>query len=96
MPHISFKAKKNSTFVEDNVFLFKTKPYNGVSKIAVDYKNKLFLLSLKEKGDDNYILKVDKTTRISPIDIIKTAINKYVDKIDGDIIFSIHLYQLTN
>jgi tRNA (guanine-N7-)-methyltransferase len=88
MPHISFKAKKNSTFVEDNVFLFKTKPYNGVSKIAVDYKNKLFLLSLKEKGDDNYILKVDKTTRISPIDIIKTAINKYVDKIDGDIIFS--------
>ncbi|WP_044415293.1 tRNA (guanosine(46)-N7)-methyltransferase TrmB [Halarcobacter anaerophilus] len=98
MPHIVFD-KKNRELVtpskyEDFSFDFVAKSYNFTNKprkpeykIAVKKDNKKFFLTLKQKGE-NSLLKVDKVTRISPVQIVKDAINSYAKVVDANIVFS--------
>ncbi|PLY07520.1 MAG: tRNA (guanosine(46)-N7)-methyltransferase TrmB [Arcobacter sp.] len=98
MPHIVFN-KYNKQLVtpskkDDVTFNFQAKSYNFTQKernteykISVTKDNKEFLLTLKTK-DENYLLKADKVTRITPVQLIKDSLNSYVSSVEGNIIFS--------
>jgi tRNA (guanine-N7-)-methyltransferase len=98
MPHIVFD-KFNKQLVtpsknDDVAFNFIAKSYNFTEKIRnTEYKicvtkeNKEFLLTLKNK-DDNYLLKSDKVTRVSPVQLVKDALNDYIKAVEANIIFS--------
>ncbi|PHO10171.1 tRNA (guanosine(46)-N7)-methyltransferase TrmB [Malaciobacter canalis] len=97
MPHIVFNNEKNikTPFEKNGVdFKFCAKSYNFTKedrrveyKIGVSYENKEFLLTLKDKND-NRMLKADKVTRVTPVTLVKDALNAYVDEIGANIIFS--------
>lgn len=98
MPHIVFDKfnKKLVTPSKNNdvAFNFVAKSYNFTEKvrnteykICVTKEDKEFLLTLKNK-DDNYLLKSDKVTRISPVQLVKDALNDYVKAVEANIIFS--------
>ncbi|WP_072681879.1 tRNA (guanosine(46)-N7)-methyltransferase TrmB [Arcobacter sp. LA11] len=98
MPHIVFD-KFNKELVtplkkEDVSFDFIAKSYNFTEKIrkteykiCVEKENKKFLLTLKEK-DENYLLKADKVTRVTPVQLVKDALNDYANEVEANIIFS--------
>jgi len=97
MPHIVFNKTDliNTPSSKDGVeFKFIAKSYNFTThernteyKIAVENQGKEFLLTLKNKDDDQMI-KIDKVTRIAPITLVKDALNAYVDSINPKIVFS--------
>jgi tRNA (guanine-N7-)-methyltransferase len=97
MPHIVFNNEKNikTPFEKNGVdFKFCAKSYNFTKedrrveyKIGVSYESKDFLLTLKDKND-NRMLKADKVTRVTPVTLVKDALNAYVDEIGANIIFS--------
>ncbi len=97
MPHIVFnKTDLISTPSSNNGvdFKFIAKSYNFTDydrkteyKIAVEHKEKDFLLTIKEKEED-HMIKIDKVTRIAPITLVKDALNSYVDAIDCNVVFS--------
>ena len=98
MPHIVFNKTDliNTPSSKDGVdFKFIAKSYNFTPhnrnteyKIAVENQEKEFLLTLKNKDDDDQMIKSDKITRIAPITIVKDALNAYVDFINPKIVFS--------
>ncbi|WP_121626846.1 tRNA (guanosine(46)-N7)-methyltransferase TrmB [Poseidonibacter antarcticus] len=97
MPHIVFNKTDliNTPSSKDGVeFKFIAKSYNFTThernteyKIAVENQGKEFLLTLKNKDNDQMI-KIDKVTRIAPITLVKDALNAYVDSINPKIVFS--------
>ncbi|RXJ96413.1 tRNA (guanosine(46)-N7)-methyltransferase TrmB [Malaciobacter molluscorum] len=97
MPHIVFNKDKEIKlpFEKNGVsFTFMAKSYNFTKearreeyKIGVNYDNKEFLLTLKNK-DENKMLKFDKVTRVTPITLVKDALNAYVEAIEANIVFS--------
>jgi tRNA (guanine-N7-)-methyltransferase len=97
MPHIVFEKKELiiTPSQKDGVnFKFIAKSYNFTEKvrrteykIALENENKEFLLSLKPK-DDNFMVKADKVTRISPVTLVKNALNAYVNLNEAKILFS--------
>ena len=96
MPHIVFE--KNNLLETplkkgDIEFLFTAQSYHPKDsnrkieyKIATKNKDLEFLLAIKEK-DENYIIKSDKTTRVSPVSYIKDALNSYVLENKSNILF---------
>ncbi len=98
MPHIIFDSFNKDLVTpsknEDVTFKFIAKSFNFTSKprkteykICVEKENKDFLLTLKQK-DENHLLKVDKVTRVTPVQLVKDALNAYVNEIDANILFS--------
>lgn len=98
MPHIvfdKFNKKLTTPSSYDGVdFNFIAKSYNFTQKkrnseykVAVKKGEKEFFLTLKSK-DEKYLLKVDKVTRVSPVDIVKDAINSYAKYIEANIVFT--------
>ncbi|MCG3657804.1 tRNA (guanosine(46)-N7)-methyltransferase TrmB [Aliarcobacter butzleri] len=97
MPHIVFKKNEllRTPSIKDGVsFEFIAKSYNFTStprrdeyKIAVKDQDKDFLLSIKPK-DDDFMIKSDKVTRLSPVSLIKKALNYYVELNNSKILFS--------
>ena len=97
MPHIVFEKNEllKTPSIKDGVsFEFIAKSYNFTStprrdeyKIAVKDQNKDFLLSIKPK-DDDLMIKSDKVTRLSPVSLIKKALNYYVELNHSKILFS--------
>ena len=97
MPHIVFNKTEqiNTPSRKDGVdFKFKAKSYNFTPnprnteyKIAVEIENKEFLLTLKNKDDDQMI-KIDKVTRIAPITLVKDALNAYTNSVNANVVFS--------
>ena len=97
MPHILFEKKEliNIPSQKDGIkFEFIAKSYNFTEKVRrIEYKialkneGKEFLLSLKPK-DDNFMIKADKVTRISPVTLVKNALNAYVNLNNSNILFS--------
>ncbi|PUE66312.1 tRNA (guanosine(46)-N7)-methyltransferase TrmB [Arcobacter lacus] len=97
MPHIVFEKNDllKTPSAKDGVsFEFIAKSYNFTSKprrdeykIAVKDQDKDFLLSIKPK-DDDLMIKADKVTRISPVSLIKKALNYYVELNNSKILFS--------
>ncbi len=96
MPHILLKdcflasPCQSEGFDFKNVFKLQTKyktEHKAEYKILVKKEKVEFLLSLKQK-DKAWLLKSDKTTRISPIEIIKNSINAYAKLANSKILFS--------
>ncbi|MCG3703172.1 tRNA (guanosine(46)-N7)-methyltransferase TrmB [Aliarcobacter butzleri] len=97
MPHIVFEKNEllKTPSIKDGVsFEFVAKSYNFTStprkdeyKIAVKDQDKDFLLSIKPK-DDDLMIKSDKVTRLSPVSLIKKALNYYVELNHSKILFS--------
>ncbi len=97
MPHIVFNKNnplKTASSFDGVDFDFIAKSFNfrdGIRnteyKIGVRNDNKEFLLSLKDKNE-NQMLKVDKVTRVTPINIVKDALNAYAKTTDANIVFS--------
>ncbi|MGE0051301.1 MAG: tRNA (guanosine(46)-N7)-methyltransferase TrmB [Arcobacter sp.] len=97
MPHIVFERKEliNTPSEKDGVeFKFIAKSYNFTQKerkteyrVAVKNQGKEFLLSLKPK-DENFMIKADKVTRLSPVTLVKNALNAYVNLNEANVLFS--------
>ncbi|RXK14635.1 tRNA (guanosine(46)-N7)-methyltransferase TrmB [Halarcobacter mediterraneus] len=98
MPHIIFEKDNNNITVPSTIdgtqFEFIAKSYNFTQKqrkeeyrISTKKDDKRFLLTLKEKNE-NYLLKADKVTRISPVQILKDSINSYIKLRESKIISS--------
>ncbi|RXJ68206.1 tRNA (guanosine(46)-N7)-methyltransferase TrmB [Halarcobacter ebronensis] len=98
MPHVVFdKSNRDLTTPSscDGVdFNFIAKSYNFTQKkrkseykIAVKKDEKEFFLTLKPK-DEKYLLKADKITRVTPVDIVKDAINSYAKHVEANIVFT--------
>ncbi len=97
MPHIVFEKKDliSTPSQKDGVdFKFIAKSYNFTQKtrkieyrIALEHENKEFLLSLKPKNDD-FMIKADKVTRLSPVTLVKNALNAYVNLNNAKVLFS--------
>lgn len=96
MPHIVFEKNNllETPFKKGDIeFLFTAQSYHPKDKsrkieykIATKNKDVEFLLGIKEK-DENYLIKSDKTTRVSPVSYIKDALNSYVLENRSKIIF---------
>jgi tRNA (guanine-N7-)-methyltransferase len=97
MPHIVFEKKELiiTPSQKDGVdFEFIAKSYNFTQKtrkieyrVALKNQGKEFLLSLKPK-DENFMIKADKVTRLSPVTLVKNALNAYVSLNNANILFS--------
>ncbi|WP_198306131.1 tRNA (guanosine(46)-N7)-methyltransferase TrmB [Arcobacter vandammei] len=97
MPHILFEKKElisTPSSIDGVDFEFIAKSLNFISndrkieyKVATKYKEKEFLLAIKEK-DENYIIKSDKVTRLSPVGLIKDGLNAYVKENGAKVLFS--------
>ncbi len=97
MPHIVFTEHnelKTPVTCEGVLFKFIAQSYNFTSKarkteykVGVENENKEFLLTLKQK-ENGLMLKADKATRVTPISIVKHALNAYAKETSANIIFS--------
>ncbi|WP_419770008.1 MAG: tRNA (guanosine(46)-N7)-methyltransferase TrmB [Candidatus Marinarcus sp.] len=97
MPHIVFNKNtpiKTPTSQDGVFFNFIAASFNFNKahrkieyKVGVTNENKDFLLTLKEK-DDNIMIKADKVTRVTPVNIVKDALNAYVKAANANVLFS--------
>ncbi len=92
MPHIQIKDFKEVEFPFENKgidfeFIASNVKYPDEKLICAKSEEKTFLLQVK-KGQENWLLKSDKVTRVSPNFHIKNAIQAYADKAGLDILFS--------
>ena len=89
MPHILVKKhKKISTpSTVDGVDFLYVAYSNYENKVLVKCDNKKFFLTLKEK-DGNILVKIDTTTRVFPVSIVKQAINSYATLSKAEVLFS--------
>lgn len=100
MPHILFEKKELNPIP----FTFNNIEYNFIAESydpnfptkKLEYKicvndnnvNKKFLLTLKEKDKNYFLLKADKITRVTPVEIIKNAINNFTKANNLNVLFS--------
>jgi len=92
MPHIQVQDFKEVPFPFshkgiDFDFIATNIKYPNEKLICTRSEDKTFLLQVK-KTENNWLLKSDKVTRVSPNFHIKNAINAYADKADLDILFT--------
>jgi tRNA (guanine-N7-)-methyltransferase len=97
MPHIVFERKElisTPSQIDGVEFDFIAKSYNFTQKvrkteyrIALKNQEKEFLLSLKPK-DEKFMIKADKVTRLSPVTLVKNALNAYVKLNNANVLFS--------
>ena len=89
MPHIVFD--KNNDLVTPSYYEGVTFDFIASSKaeekIGVVHKDRKFLLTKKIKGD-RYIIKGDKITRVSPVKILKEAIDAYAKTTSASVFFT--------
>jgi len=86
MPHILLKPHKNITVTSDGVFRFIANGDHD-QKICAVYDNKEFLLTKVEKNG-NVLVKLDNATRLTPLSLMKTALNDYQKQSNSEILFS--------
>ncbi|AXH11929.1 tRNA (guanosine(46)-N7)-methyltransferase TrmB [Halarcobacter bivalviorum] len=98
MPHIVFNKINKELNVPSSLdgtnFNFIAKSYNFTDsprkteyKISTTRDKKEFLLTLREK-EEKLLLKPDKVTRISPVQLIKDSLNSYAKITEAEIAFS--------
>jgi len=86
MPHLLFKPHDNIQTSNDGHFKFiATCEYD--KKICVVYNNKEFLLT-KVVKNGNDLVKLDSSTRLTPVDLMKTALNDYEKVANAEVLFS--------
>jgi tRNA (guanine-N7-)-methyltransferase len=61
--------------------------FNQDTKISVTSQDQTFLLTKKVKSDGT-LIKFDKATRVTPISIVKEAINTYATQTNAEVLFS--------
>ncbi|MGE3300030.1 MAG: tRNA (guanosine(46)-N7)-methyltransferase TrmB, partial [Arcobacter sp.] len=71
----------------DKSYNFTQKERKTEYRVAVINQGKEFLLSLKPK-DENFMIKADKVTRLSPVTLVKNALNAYVNINEANVLFS--------
>lgn len=85
MPHILLEST-NENFINDEKFLFIADGEFD-QKIAVVEENKEFLLTkLNKNGND--LIKTDIPTRLSPVSLMKKALDDYGKKTEQKVLFS--------
>ncbi len=92
MPHIQITSFKEVPFPfsHDGIqfdFIASNVNYPDEKLICAQSEDKRFLLNSK-KGQENWLLKSDKVTRVSPNFHIKNAIQAYADKAELEVLFS--------
>ncbi len=92
MPHILIPNNSNNLTTPSKLdgveFNFEAHSiYNGDTKIYITNKEKDFLLTKKVKTDGT-LIKFDKPTRVTPISIVKEAINTYAKITNSEVLFS--------
>lgn len=97
MPHILFEKKElisTPSFIDGVDFKFIAQSYDFSQnnrkieyRVATKYKDKEFLLAIKPK-DENFMIKADKVTRLSPVSLIKDGLNAYVKENGVKVLFS--------
>lgn len=92
MPHIQIQEFKEVAFPFshqgiDFDFIASNVNYPDEKLICAKSEEKTFLLQVK-KGQENWLLKSDKVTRVSPNFHIKNAIQSYADKAGLETLFS--------
>ena len=89
MPHLLLSDHKqiSTPTIYDGVEFDFVAHHPLESKIAVKTDNKEFLLTLKNK-DNNKLLKLDTSTRVSPVSLAQKALNSYANLCGANILFS--------
>lgn len=87
MPHIITKKHKtiDTPSFKDGVFFDFVAVSKKEEKICVRIENKRFLLTKLEKNG-NHLIKLDVTTRVTPISIPKLALHKYIELTNCEVI----------
>jgi len=86
MPHILLEP-------HDNIDIKSSENFNFIAsgkydqKIGVNLDGKDFLLTKVMKNDD-YLIKIDNATRLTPVSLMKTALNKYAAESKSKILFT--------
>ena len=86
MPHILLEPHENIDIEKSEKFDFiATGKYD--QKICANFEEKEFLLT-KVKKNDNYLIKLDNATRLTPVSLMKTALNQYADESNAKLLFT--------
>ncbi|VAY88178.1 tRNA (guanine46-N7-)-methyltransferase [hydrothermal vent metagenome] len=89
MPHLLISKHKDITTpinCDDVSFSFIARS-NKENKILVECQNKQFFLTIKNTNT-NILVKIDNTTRVSPVSILKKALNAYSKICRANILFT--------
>jgi len=86
MPHILLKRHEKVSLQDTKHFKFiANSKYD--EKICAVYDDKEFLLTkVDKKGDD--LVKLDNTTRLTPVSLMKKALNDYANLSEAEVLFS--------
>jgi len=90
MPHILTRKHKDiniPTEQIDGVQFHFIAHSTYEDKICVSCENKTFFLTKLQK-DGNHLIKIDSSTRVTPIKIVKSAINAYAKICNSEVLFS--------
>jgi len=86
MPHILLKPHDDINITNSESFNFiATGKYD--QKIGVSIDDKEFLLT-KVVKDENVLMKIDNATRLTPVSLMKTTLNKYAEESKAELLFS--------
>jgi tRNA (guanine-N7-)-methyltransferase len=86
MPHILLETHADIDLNQSENFNFiATGKYD--QKIGVTLENKEFLLTKIKKNDDQ-LIKIDNATRLTPVSLMKTALNIYAKESKAETLFS--------
>lgn len=86
MPHILLKTHNDIDIDANEKFAFIAKGDHD-EKICALYDDKEFLLT-KVKKNENDLIKLDVPTRLTPVSMMKIALNDYAKASNSDILFS--------
>ena len=97
MPHIIYKKNnilETPSQCEDTVFDFLAKSYNFNNenripeyKVGLKHDNQECLLTIKSK-DENFMVKADNITRLTPVSLVKDALNDFATITNAEILSS--------
>jgi len=86
MPHILLETHEDINIKKSENFDFiATGKYD--QKICAQADDKEFLLT-KVKKNDNELIKIDNATRLTPVSLMKTTLNKYADESKAKLLFT--------
>jgi tRNA (guanine-N7-)-methyltransferase len=86
MPHILLKSHKTIDTKNSDKFCFTAKGRYD-EKICINIEDKEFLLTKVNKNGDD-LIKLDSATRLTPVSLMKTALNEYAKESKEPILFS--------
>jgi tRNA (guanine-N7-)-methyltransferase len=86
MPHILLEPHDHIDIKNSKYFSFIAKG-NYDDKICANFEEKEFLLTkINKEGND--LIKIDNTTRLTPVSLMKAALNQYADESKSKLLFT--------